>query len=141
MASILIPYSDAHSINIQLHRDQVALSILLPFRILPRCTLVRVRSEEENGLARGGFGERGEERDRRETAETVAERRRKNNEEKEKIESEREREGGGEREPGEGRKQRNEKERRKKPRRERKERERERKSAYRQALYIKSTGV
>lgn len=38
MASILIPYSDAHSINIQLHRDHVALSILLPFRILPRCT-------------------------------------------------------------------------------------------------------
>lgn len=30
-ASILIPYSDARSINIQLHQDRVALSILLPF--------------------------------------------------------------------------------------------------------------
>lgn len=38
MVSILIPYSDAHSINIQLHRDHVSLSILLPFLILPRCT-------------------------------------------------------------------------------------------------------
>lgn len=30
-ASILIPYSDARSINIQLHQDRVALSILLLF--------------------------------------------------------------------------------------------------------------
>lgn len=61
MASILIPYSDAHSINIQLHRDHVALSILLPFRILSppplapawlgaRCTFMRMRSPEGNGL-------------------------------------------------------------------------------------------
>lgn len=35
-ASILIPYSDARSINIQLHQDRIALSILLPFsRFLP----------------------------------------------------------------------------------------------------------
>lgn len=30
-ASILMPYSDARSINIQLHQNRVALSILLPF--------------------------------------------------------------------------------------------------------------
>lgn len=32
-ASILIPYSDAHSINIQLHQERVALSILLLFSL------------------------------------------------------------------------------------------------------------
>lgn len=65
MASILIPYSDAHSINIQLHRDHVALSILLPFPpMYARCMFVRVRSAEGNGLLVEDSAKRERERER-----------------------------------------------------------------------------
>lgn len=68
MVSILIPYSDAHSINIQLHRDHVSLSILLPFRILPRCTRTVwscecVREKETDWSRRIRWREREREKD------------------------------------------------------------------------------
>lgn len=77
-APILIPYSDACSINIQLHQDRVALSILLPFsRFLPADTRSRTfpPGDRRRVCMRVSEGLAKDEKGRREEAECMHRRR------------------------------------------------------------------